>query len=74
MEEMSALQEEPMREEITLTIAAFRLGMSYERAKRLLLTGAIEGRQDNGKWSVYADSVARYRQDAKKVGAQLATA
>lgn len=50
-----------MTEEISLTVAAFRLGMSYERAKRLLLSGVLSGRQENGKWIVYADSVTAYQ-------------
>lgn len=46
--------------EVSLPVAAFKLGVSYERAKRRLFTGELEGRQDhNGKWLVDLSSVER---------------
>lgn len=45
---------------MTLPIAAQRLGVSYERAKRMLLNGTLSGVQIAGRcWLVDADSVGR---------------
>ena len=47
-------------EQITLSEAAKRLAVSYERAKRLLLTGALVGEQMGGRWyMVDLESVER---------------
>jgi hypothetical protein len=44
--------------EITLPAAARRLGQSWPRTWRQVLTGELEGRQDtNGKWLVREASV-----------------
>ena len=46
--------------EVSLPVAAFKLGVSYEVAKRRLFTGELEGRQDhNGKWLVDVASVEK---------------
>ena len=44
-------------EEITLTQAAHRLGISYNRARNLVLTGKLEGEQVNGRWWVDVQSI-----------------
>lgn len=49
---------------VTLTEAAMQLGISYERAKRLLLTGKLTGDQLGGRWyMVAASSVERLRKE-----------
>ena len=46
--------------ELSLPVAAFKLGVSYEIAKRQLFRGELEGRQDDdGRWKVKAASVER---------------
>lgn len=58
--------------ELSLPVAAFKLGVSYEVAKRQLFRGELEGRQDdNGKWLVKASSVERAKEAREK---QLASA
>ena len=52
---------EAPREEIALAEAAQQLGISWQRAWRLVLTGELEGRQRNGRWLVRVESVARRR-------------
>lgn len=47
--------------EITLTVAALRLGVSWERAWRLLLSGRLTGRREGRSWIVDAASVERLR-------------
>ena len=44
-----------------LAVAALRLGLSWQRAWRLVLTGEIEGRKHGGRWLVKALSVEQYR-------------
>jgi hypothetical protein len=51
-------------EELSLAEAALRLGLSWQRAWRLVLTGEIVGRKHEGRWVVNADSVERYRHSA----------
>lgn len=46
--------------EIALSDAAQRLGLSWERAWRLLLSGALTGRKDGGRWLVSVSSVEHY--------------
>jgi hypothetical protein len=48
-------------DEITLTAAAHRLGLSYHQALRLVLTGELLGAQRGGHWVVRAAEVVRYR-------------
>lgn len=48
------------RHEITLSDAAQRLGMSWERTWRLVLTGALVGQKHDGKWTVSQASVDRF--------------
>jgi len=48
-----------MDKEISLALACFRLGVSYDKGRRMLFTGALVGRQHNGKWLVNEASVAR---------------
>ncbi|MHC4089801.1 MAG: hypothetical protein ACYSVY_05910 [Planctomycetota bacterium] len=40
------------RDEVPLSIAAQRLGLSWERAWRLVLQGRIRGRKVSGRWMV----------------------
>lgn len=48
------------KKELSLPVAAFELGESYEVAKRMLFTGELKGRQDErGRWRVSAESVQR---------------
>lgn len=44
---------------ISLTEAALRLGISWERAWRALLSGGLEGQKHNGRWYVTVRSVRR---------------
>jgi hypothetical protein len=48
-------------EELSLAEAALRLGLSWQRAWRLVLTGEIVGRKRDGRWVVDSESVERYR-------------
>lgn len=46
--------------ELSLPVAAFELGESYEVAKRMLFRGELTGRLDSrGRWRVNAESVQR---------------
>lgn len=47
------------REEIGLAEAAQRLGISWQRAWRLVLTGELHGNQRGGRWFVRTDSIAQ---------------
>ena len=53
-----------MREpkEITLPETCRMLGRTWMQAYNLLLTGAIEGRQERGRWKVDRASVERLRE------------
>lgn len=54
-----------MEKEISLALACFRLGVSYDKGRRMLFTGALVGRQHDGKWLVNEASLARVvRKDA----------
>lgn len=46
------------QDEIGLAEAAQRLGISWQRAWRLVLTGALDGHQRDGRWYVHVESVA----------------
>ena len=46
--------------EVPLTTAALRLGKSYTQVLRLVLTGALRGRQVAGRWHVDAASLDAY--------------
>jgi hypothetical protein len=48
--------------EISLTDAAQRLGISWGRAWRLLLTGKLSGAKRDGRWFVSEVSVADVQQ------------
>ncbi len=49
-----------MREErVSLTDAALLLRMSYHRALRLILIGALEAEREDGRWRVSRASVQR---------------
>lgn len=57
-------------EEVTLMAAAKALSISYERARRKLLVGELEGRQDaDGRWLVSRASIDRLRVGAATVAA-----
>jgi hypothetical protein len=45
--------------EVTLSEAARKLGMSWQRAWRLMLIGELAGRRENGRWFVTCASVER---------------
>jgi hypothetical protein len=49
-------------DEMSLAAAAQQLGISWQRAWRLVLTGELDGRQRGGRWFVRSDSVARRRE------------
>ena len=49
--------------EISLTDAAQRLGISWGRAWRLLLTGKLSGTKREGRWFVREISVAECQHD-----------
>lgn len=53
---------------MTLPVAAFQLGISYEKAKRLLFMGVLSGRHYEGKWLVSAASITRVREDCAELG------
>jgi hypothetical protein len=53
---------EQKKAEISLAAAAQQLGISWQRAWRLVLTGELDGRQRGGRWFVQAESVARRRE------------
>lgn len=59
--------------EVPLVDAALRLGVSWDRAWRLLLTGRLEGRKDGRRWVVSAESVERLRKALHEGQGQLAT-
>ena len=45
---------------VELTMAAQRLGISWERARRAVLTGSLEGVKEDGRWYVTVESVREY--------------
>lgn len=49
-------------DEIDITEAAQRLGFSWHRAWRAVLTGSLKGRREGRAWKVDAASVERLRQ------------
>lgn len=52
---------------VPLTAAALELGVSYERAKRLVLRGELQGEQVGGRWwLVTSESVARVKKDREE--------
>jgi len=53
--------------EIALSDAAQRLGISWERTWRLLLTGRLRGEKRNGRWFVSATSVELLRTATAKL-------
>jgi hypothetical protein len=62
LEKKSTTQGERMghdTEEMSLMEAAHRLKLSYNRALRLLLTGTLDGRKNDGNWMVTIASVKR---------------
>jgi hypothetical protein len=49
---------------VPLTAAAKELGLSYERAKRLVLRGELQGEQLAGRWWIVTrESLARVKKD-----------
>ncbi len=52
-----------MAMEVSLPLAAQRLGVSGEVARRLVLRGKLSGRQDNGRWVVEEESISRLLQE-----------
>jgi hypothetical protein len=48
---------------IPLALAAQRLGVSWTRAWRLVLTGQLEGSKIGGRWVVSAASIERAVED-----------
>jgi hypothetical protein len=61
--QQSPTTEDAMKEgrEISLTDAAFELGLRYHRALNLVLCGDLRGRKVEGRWKVDAASVARVK-------------
>ena len=51
---------------IPLAIAAQQLGVSRERACRMVLTGALKGELKAGRWHVESKSLERARQQFAK--------
>ena len=50
-----------------LSAAAIRLGVTYERAKRMLFIGELEGRQEDGRWyRVTVASVDRFQRERER--------
>lgn len=49
--------------EVPLPLAAQRLGVSGEVARRLVLRGRLTGRQENGRWLVEEHSISRLLQE-----------
>ena len=49
----------PMDREMTLPMAAMRLGVSGEIARRRLLEGRLKGRLQRGRWMITEESVLR---------------
>jgi hypothetical protein len=47
-------------ERLALSVAAFRLRLTYHQTRDLMLTGKLRGVEDDGRFYVYADSVAEY--------------
>lgn len=59
-------------ETVPLSRAAHRLRLSWHAAWRLVLTGAIEGEQDDrGRWRVRADDVERLLRQRRAVREEL---
>ena len=50
---------------VELTIAAQRLAISWERARRAVLTGKLVGKKRDGLWFVSAASVDKYEQELR---------
>lgn len=46
-----------MDKETSLALACFRLGVSYDKGRRMLLTGVLRGRQHKGRWMVSEESI-----------------
>lgn len=56
---MSKAETEDLRE-VSLPVAARELGVAWATAWRLLLQGALEGRQlENGRWMIGVGSIRR---------------
>lgn len=49
--------------EVPLAAAAQQLGISWQRAWRLVLTGELHGHQRGGRWFVRVDSITCRRLD-----------
>ena len=54
-----------MEKEMRLALACFRLGVSYDKGRRMLFTGELTGRQENGKWLVDTESVERLQRQGE---------
>ena len=63
-----------MEKEITLALACFQLGVSYDKGRRMLFTGALVGRQHKGRWLVSVESVERAQRDQEPQLASAASA
>lgn len=50
-----------LRTEVSLSVAAHRLGLSWQQAWRLLLRGELQGRKSGGRWAVDEESLERLR-------------
>jgi hypothetical protein len=61
-----------MEKETSLALACFRLGVSYDKGRRMLLTGVLNGRQHNGRWMVTEESIERALEQSARP--QFATA
>jgi hypothetical protein len=52
--------------EILLSDAALRLGISWHRAWRLVLTGQLIGRKEDNRWLVGEESVTEFEEAERK--------
>ena len=59
-------------QQLSLTMAAFSLGISYERALRLVLCRKIEGTREGRSWKVTTSSVDRYKRENEQTLAAVA--
>jgi hypothetical protein len=53
-------------DELPLTAAALQLGISWQRAWRLVLTGEISGSKRGGRWFVDTVSLEQFGESASK--------
>lgn len=54
---------------VSLPSAAHQLEVSYERAKRFLFTGKLDGEKVDGRWMVDDESIERLKRERKSAAA-----